>query len=466
MPPVSWTWFMRGFLANIPHVCLWSSHLFPRPSEWPENVLVGGYASLVTETVEPDKSDYTPSQSLRNFIFNEVEQTNRQHVNGNGAPMPLTVVSLGSMHIKDPAKFLSMLSWALEQVNARAVVCGNWQVTKVMPQTDCPHARHSRIYVADQSIPHTWLLRHATGGFVHHGGAGHTGAGLRAGVPMFMVPFMLDQHFWAAQAYRLGLGPAPVPFRCLTAAKLAESLQVLLNTGDKKGGLGAQMASLIRAEADGADVAAMLILRQLGLPLQLDPKTHPEENICAALGKRNADVPCCLLPTLLGTWRHTGSGLLLSGAAAACLVSEGVLSWDDLDIQPRIDRNYWCGRERLLGGGVRALSQATRFLALVYGFVWMLLACLVQFKIPRRDQSRLCKEEGVISNLGRLARIRQAKSDLAVILEPRGHCSEVLEDAESHGSVSAELRVEILSKWNALSAATSNRAFYSGVESD
>ncbi|KUI64055.1 Dammaradiene synthase [Cytospora mali] len=420
MPPVPWTWFTRGFIADIPHVCLWSSHLFPRPSEWPENVLIGGYASLMAETGEPDNLDYTPSQSLRDFIFTEVDQTNRQHMNENSAPTPLVVVSLGSMHIQDPAKFLSMLSWALEQVNARAVVCSNWQGTKVVPQAEGPHARHAGIYVTDQSIPHTWLLRHATGGFVHHGGSGHTGAGLRAGVPMFLVPFMLDQHFWAAQVCRLGLGPAPIPFRCLTEAKLAESLQLLLNTSFKKGGPCAQMASLVRVEADGADVAARLILRQLNMPLQIDQKTRLEEGIPATLVMRNAEVPCCLLPTLTGTWRHTVSGLPLSGAAAACLVSEGVLSWDDLDIQPRIDKDYWCGRERSLGSGVGALSRGIRFLA-------------------------------------------QAKFDFAMFLEPRGHHSEVLEPAELHDSVPVELRVRIHRNWNALSAATLSREFALGA---
>jgi hypothetical protein len=157
--------------------------------------------------------------------------------------------------------------------------------------------------------------------------------------------------------------------------------------------------------------------------------------------------------------------LLLSGAAAACLVSEGVLGWDELEIQPCIDKDYWCGRERLLAGGVRALSQGTRFLAQVAGLVWMLLACLVGFKIPIRGQRRLSEEEGAISTLGRLARIRKANSDLAVVLKRRGHRAEVLKPAELHGSIPVEFRVGILRNWNALSAAISNRAFSSRVES-
>ena len=32
---------------------------------------------------------------------------------------------------------------------------------------------------------------------VHHGGAGTTGAGLRAGVPSIITSFALDQYAWA-----------------------------------------------------------------------------------------------------------------------------------------------------------------------------------------------------------------------------------------------------------------------------
>ena len=42
---------------------------------------------------------------------------------------------------------------------------------------------------------------------VHHGGAGTTAEGLRAGVPAVIVPFAFDQSFWGARVKALGLGP-------------------------------------------------------------------------------------------------------------------------------------------------------------------------------------------------------------------------------------------------------------------
>ena len=59
---------------------------------------------------------------------------------------------------------------------------------------------------------------------VHHGGAGTTAAGLRAGVPSVVVPFMGDQPFWGRRVAALGAGPAPIPRKRLTAERLAAAI--------------------------------------------------------------------------------------------------------------------------------------------------------------------------------------------------------------------------------------------------
>ena len=67
---------------------------------------------------------------------------------------------------------------------------------------------------------------------MHHGGAGTTGAGLRAGVPNILIPFTADQPFWASRVQKLGAGPAPIPLRKLTARRLAAAIdQALHDTG-------------------------------------------------------------------------------------------------------------------------------------------------------------------------------------------------------------------------------------------
>jgi sterol 3beta-glucosyltransferase len=60
---------------------------------------------------------------------------------------------------------------------------------------------------------------------VHHGGAGTTAAGLAAGKPTLICPFMVDQPFWGRVVHDLGVGPAPIPQKKLTAAGLAAAIQ-------------------------------------------------------------------------------------------------------------------------------------------------------------------------------------------------------------------------------------------------
>ena len=55
---------------------------------------------------------------------------------------------------------------------------------------------------------------------IHHGGAGSTAAGLRAGRPSLVLPQIADQHFWGRRIATLGCGPLP-----LTRGELHTHLQ-------------------------------------------------------------------------------------------------------------------------------------------------------------------------------------------------------------------------------------------------
>ena len=59
----------------------------------------------------------------------------------------------------------------------------------------------------------------------HHGGAGTTAAGLRAGKPTIIVPFFGDQFFWGNVVEKNGAGPRPVPGKNLTTKDLIEAIQ-------------------------------------------------------------------------------------------------------------------------------------------------------------------------------------------------------------------------------------------------
>ncbi|MFD5702929.1 glycosyltransferase [Streptomyces lasiicapitis] len=72
-------------------------------------------------------------------------------------------------------------------------------------------------------LPHA-LLFPRMAAVVHHAGAGTTAAGLRAGVPAVPVPVTAAHPFWAGRLTALGAAPAAVPFRALTAERLADAL--------------------------------------------------------------------------------------------------------------------------------------------------------------------------------------------------------------------------------------------------
>ena len=393
MRPLSWVWAMRDVLqAKIPHVCLWSSHILPRPSEWDQNVRIGGYTSLDHGT------DYTAPKSLQAFL-----ETDK----------PILAISFGSMSIPDPAEFLSAVFSAVGRNQSTAVICRSWSAKL---ETDI--AIPPYIYLAD-SIPHSWLLPRVNG-FVHHGGAGHTAAGLRAGVPMLLIPFFLDQHFWAAKISELELGPPPLKIRDITTQELATRFRHLLS--GRYQNRCAKMAMQIQAEGDGAEVTADVVLQQMALP--------------------DMNVSCSVIPSLRAHWRHIDSGLPLSGAAAASLESSGVLSWEDLDLQPRINwTDQWQGAPKPLGW-VHMLCKVTRLFKLILGFFHAILIWFVELRGDIRsaeENSYAVKMRDPVVQ----ARIRQGMFDQQFI---KGNVDE---------KEAAEMDNRVIRRWQALAAMSS-----------
>ena len=112
-----------------------------------------------------------------------------------------------------------------------------------------------------EAVPHDWLFPHMAA-VVHHGGAGTTGAGLRAGVPSIIAPVSNDQPFWARRVKALGAGPAPILRKRLTADRLAQAICVAV-TDESIRKRAAELGETIRAE-DGVVNAVRVINQTLG----------------------------------------------------------------------------------------------------------------------------------------------------------------------------------------------------------
>ncbi|KAI9000395.1 hypothetical protein DFJ74DRAFT_697632 [Hyaloraphidium curvatum] len=109
-----------------------------------------------------------------------------------------------------------------------------------------------------KAIPHDWLFPQLDG-VVHHGGAGSTAAGLRAGCPTIIKPFFGDQYFWGKAIERQGLG---VSLAELDAEDLAAALVKITTDADMRARAQA-VGEKLRAE-NGPEVAADAIEKELG----------------------------------------------------------------------------------------------------------------------------------------------------------------------------------------------------------
>jgi len=216
----------RAHLAN-PVLYGFSRHVVPLPEEGPRPRHVTGYWFL------PESPARTLPADLEAFL---------------AAGGPVVSVGFGSMADEDPAAITDLVLGAVRDAGVRAVLLSGWGALAGSGGSD-------GIYVAD-SLPHDRLFPRMAA-VVHHGGAGTTGAGVRAGVPSLVVPFGVDQPFWGSRIAALGVGPRPIPRGRLTRASLADGLRVAV--GDRAmADRAAELGGQVRSE-DGVAAAVAVI---------------------------------------------------------------------------------------------------------------------------------------------------------------------------------------------------------------
>jgi sterol 3beta-glucosyltransferase len=130
------------------------------------------------------------------------------------AGAPPICVSFGSMLNQDAVKNDRMIREALRQTNHRGIILSGW--------SDVSNDSSDEILYMD-AAPHSWLLPRCKM-VIHHGGAGTTAAGLRAGIPNIVVPFTGDQPFWGRRVHAVGAGPKPILVKDLSVGKLTQAI--------------------------------------------------------------------------------------------------------------------------------------------------------------------------------------------------------------------------------------------------
>ncbi|GAA1313822.1 glycosyltransferase [Pseudonocardia xinjiangensis] len=189
------------------------------PADWPPYRRVVGYWW-------PQRSPgWEPEPRLVDFL---------------AAGPPPVFVSLGSMAPRDTERLGRLFLTAARRAGLRVVLQQGWG--------GLTGAGDDVLVIGD--TPHDWLFPQMAA-VVHHGGAGTTAAGLRAGVPAVPTPLTADQPFWAQRLVRLGVSPGALPFHRLEAGALADSLRKV-TTEESFAGRAREVAAAIATE-DGAD---------------------------------------------------------------------------------------------------------------------------------------------------------------------------------------------------------------------
>jgi sterol 3beta-glucosyltransferase len=217
---------------TAPVIYGYSPQVIPRPGDWGDNQQVTGYWFL-----DPPAS-WQPPSALVDFL--------------QAGPPPV-FVGFGSMGSQKPEQTTALIVQALAQTGQRGVLLSDWNGfrSEALPES---------VFLTGP-VPYSWLFPQMTA-VVHHGGAGTTAAGLAAGVPSILAPFMGDQPFWAQRVHQLGVGPKPIPRRRLTVEHLSAAIHIAV-TDDTMRAAAARLGERIREE-DGV-ARAVAVIQQSGL---------------------------------------------------------------------------------------------------------------------------------------------------------------------------------------------------------
>ncbi|MFN0218838.1 MAG: glycosyltransferase [Hyphomicrobium sp.] len=188
--------YTRGADSRADTLYAYSRHVLPIPDDWGRDVLVSGYWFL-------DSGHWQPPSDLSAFL---------------ASGEPPVYIGFGSMPGLEPQKLTTIAIEALVKTGKRGVLATGGGALEIL---DAPANVH-----LISSAPHDWLFPRVTA-IIHHGGAGTTGASLRAGKPTAICPFFGDQPFWGRRVAELGVGPPPLNRKSMSADALAAAVKAM-----------------------------------------------------------------------------------------------------------------------------------------------------------------------------------------------------------------------------------------------
>jgi sterol 3beta-glucosyltransferase len=175
-------------INKIPFLYNFSPSVVIPPLDYSDWIRVTGYWFL------DQTSDWTPPSDLTAFIKKARDDGKK-----------IVYVGFGSVTVSDPELMTIAVVESVLKADVRCILSKGWsdRLSKTgSTETEVPLP--PEIHKID-SCPHDWLFKQIDAA-CHHGGAGTTGASLRAGIPTIIKPFFGDQFFFGGRVEDLGVG--------------------------------------------------------------------------------------------------------------------------------------------------------------------------------------------------------------------------------------------------------------------
>ncbi|KKK14204.1 hypothetical protein P175DRAFT_0490239 [Aspergillus ochraceoroseus IBT 24754] len=173
---------------KVPFLYNYSPSVVPPPLDYPDWIRITGYWVL------NEGSDWTPPTDLTEFI-------RRARKDGK----KVVYVGFGSIVVSDPSALTRTVIESVLKADVRCILSKGWSARLGDPTSAKVEVPLPPEIYQIQAVPHDWLFSQIDA-VAHHGGAGTTGASLRAGLPTIIKPFFGDQFFFGTRVEDLGVG--------------------------------------------------------------------------------------------------------------------------------------------------------------------------------------------------------------------------------------------------------------------
>jgi len=195
---------------EVPFLYNFSPNVVAPPLDFSAWVHVTGYWFL------DEAKDWTPPADLLAFI-NKARKDN----------VKLVYIGFGSVVVSDSKAMTQNIVDAVLKADVRCILSKGWS-----DRLDAKDPSKAEVALPDAifqiaSAPHDWLFKQIDAA-VHHGGAGTTGASLRAGIPTIIKPFFGDQFFFSTRVEDIGVG---LRVKNITPNTLGKALWIATHDG-------------------------------------------------------------------------------------------------------------------------------------------------------------------------------------------------------------------------------------------